>query len=246
MKTRILQNIALITFCLFLSCEGKFDESADNYILLTAPIGTCEGRDDDSNSDNIIANFSWENNGSFDNGFLIITETSSGEEIIKKEIETSMQNSEIILERGLEFQWYIKSKLMGNNDSIISKTKENFVSEFITNERTPFPVIIEIQTQLPDSFVVEWANHPDETNNDLTYVVYFSTRIEKEEAIAYPDIQFTQPGTTYASGDNLRRVQDKTGLKAGDYFFKIDVIAQSGNDQLISSTYVRFNLLTDY
>lgn len=245
MKKRKSNHLALILCSLFFSCSGSFTESADDYILLKSPIGTCEGKNDPSDSERIIADFTWENSGSFENGILYVFNASSNDPIVKQEIEAGSEMVEISLERGIEFEWYIKSKRVESNDSIPSDKKQ-FISEFITQDLTPFPVVIEDLRELADSFIVEWANHPDETNTDLSYMVYFSSRIEKDEQIAYQKLEFLEQGIPYSSGDVLSREQQKTGLKAGDYFFKIDAIALSGNNELISSSYKRVPLANDY
>ncbi len=246
MKIKLHQILLFIVLYFFYSCSGEFIPSKENYILLTGPIDRCEdGRVDDLNTGNIIVNFSWEANGSFERGNLIITEKLSGVQVIDKEIETATTTTEISLKRGLEYQWYIESISAENSAIIKSKSKE-FFSEFVDDEETPYPVVITNKIETADSFVLEWENHPDESKNDLSYIVYFSSRIAIDEIIAYKDLDFSQAGNSYKSGEQLQREQLKNGLKAGDYFFKIDAIAQSGANQLISSTYARVQLLSDY
>ncbi|MFS4446317.1 hypothetical protein [Maribacter sp. 2307UL18-2] len=242
-----LYLIRILVFIAFLiSCEGNFDPSPENYILLKAPIGNCEnGSDDLRNSDNIIVEFTWENSGTFDDGELFVFEKNMDELVVQKPIETATKKAEASLPRGIEYYWYVKSNSVETGKAVQSDSKE-FVSEFVLSESTPFPVAITNSVATPDTFIVEWENHPEETNRDLSYRVYFSTRVEKDAEINYPDIVFDQPGTSYDSDDRLIREQPKTGLKAGDYFFKIDAIAKSGVQDLISSFYVRVNLLTDY
>lgn len=245
MKINISLGLVLTFFCLFISCSGEFEPRTDSYITLSAPIDKCEGRNDELNINNIIADFSWSNNnGEFEKGYLIVEETATNTEVVKKEIETSLEKTEVSLPRGIAFRWYIKSKLVASNDSIPSDVQE-FVSEFVTNEETPFPVEIYNSKQTLESFIIQWRNHPDEKNNDLTYKVYFSQRVDNDVYIPYSELKFTEPSINYNSGDILERVQPKNGLMAGYYFFRIDAITQSGGDLLISSSYDRVPLASD-
>jgi hypothetical protein len=239
--------IQLILFCgLFFSCDGEFTEGKNNFINLNSPIGGgCEVGNlvsDDATKINI--GFSWESKGEFNSATIIIM-GSSGETVVSKKYDNEIPDKdEFILDRNKDYTWKIEG--VDDTGKIIPSNEGKFFSELLIPNSAPFPPVLEF-TDEQNQFTLTITSSSLETNNQVTYQAYFSiSPIIQGEPLNINEVDFDESGPQFNYGDFSMSTQKlKSGLKKGDYFFRVDAVYDNDGYPLISRSYKRAPLPTD-
>lgn len=219
MKNNLIY-VGILVFLIFISCDGKFDPDPDSIILIK-PDGLCEGGLPASNN-RLDIPFEWsvDEDSNF-NGFVVEiknVDDSSSEPIL---IEASGSTSQelISLERGKNYEW----RVIGNtatSSQVISPNKKFFSESQPTLDILPSPSKISIRpTQ--NAFVVTWTND-NETEDNLSYEVFLSEKIESGEAIEdVTKLNYDKRGNTRSESDEKEELISTSSLEKGDYVIRI-------------------------
>lgn len=211
--------IALV-FLTFTGCMGEF--TADkNAIIITRPLGLCEGGTPKANNTLEIP-FEWSVDGEAGyTGFTIEVKNLSNpsSQPILKEVLDSSTMTTIVLPRGQNFEWKVTGQSnLGSKEA--SEDKGFFSESLPTEDNLPLPSKISIR-YLQTAIEIIWSND-NEDIDDLSYDLLLSTRIASDENI--PDVtklNYNPIGNTRSESDAKRELITLSSIETGDYILQI-------------------------